>query len=82
MDNKVIRYINYNHDLAIKNLMKVIDIVGNQVKLANLLCISPQNISNWISGTHAIPVKHVNKISKLSAGKIKMRDLRPDIFNS
>jgi len=51
----------------------------NKVELAKMLGITASNISNWSSGIQPIPFKQAELISKLTHGKITVKELCPRI---
>jgi DNA-binding transcriptional regulator YdaS (Cro superfamily) len=61
-------------------MRKAIEFFGGTVKLAKKLNYSNQSdISKWLYETRLIPIKHAVKIEELTKGKIKAKELRPDI---
>ena len=52
------------------------------VKLAEELNTKHSNVSKWLYLMEPIPIKHALHIAKATKGKIKARDLRPDIFKN
>lgn len=63
--------------------MKAIDraaqVVGSQKKLADLLKVTPAAISHWSTGFRSIPAERCPDIERISGGKVRCEDLRPDI---
>jgi len=49
---------------------------GTFKKLAKVLCVKPQTISDWASFRRQMPVRHTFKISKLTRGKIPFAAFR------
>lgn len=61
-------------------MKKAILFFGGTVKLAVALNANHSNVSKWLYEKRQIPVKYAIKIEQLTKGKIKFRDLRPDLF--
>lgn len=61
-------------------LKDAINLIGGVVKLGKKLNIHYTAISKWTHTSTDIPIKHAIKIEKLTNGKIKAKDLRPDVF--
>lgn len=61
-------------------LNKAIDLIGGVVVLSEQLGVHHTNISKWLHTDVEVPIRHAIKIEKLTKGKVKAKDLRPDIF--
>ena len=61
-------------------LLMIIEEVGSVSELAKLLDVSQPYVSNWLYGRRLIPATQVKKLAELSKGKVKAKDLRPDVF--
>jgi DNA-binding transcriptional regulator YdaS (Cro superfamily) len=61
-------------------LAKAIDIAGGVVELSKLLGVPHSSVSRWLNTDMPTPIKHAIKIEKLTKGKVKAKDLRPDVF--
>jgi DNA-binding transcriptional regulator YdaS (Cro superfamily) len=61
-------------------LNKAVVLLGGVVILSEELGIHHTNISKWLHTDVEVPIKHAIKIEQLTKGKIKAKDLRPDIF--
>ena len=61
-------------------LNRIVVTMGGVVKFSQLLDVPHSSVSRWLYTDIPIPIKHVIKIEKLTKGKIKAKDLRPDIF--
>lgn len=70
----------YHLKLSLKALRRVIEIVGSQYRLAKILGLSAQNISQWMLAQRYIPLKHLPTLIKLSNDTLTMADFRPDIY--
>jgi DNA-binding transcriptional regulator YdaS (Cro superfamily) len=57
-------------------IKKVVDAAGGTTRLAEILGIRPQAVSQW----KVIPVKHVLAIEKALRSKITRYQMRPDIY--
>ena len=62
--------------LAIK---KAIDYFGTQEKLAEKLGVDRSLISKWLTNVRSISFKSAYRIDELTNGKIKIKELRPDL---
>jgi DNA-binding transcriptional regulator YdaS (Cro superfamily) len=62
------------------HLMRAVEIAGSIGKLANLIELDQSNISKWLYTDRKIPAHHVKLIIKVTNGKIKAWQLRPDVF--
>jgi len=59
-----------------RKIRKALKLAGGTVKLASLLGITPQAISQW----KRTPVNHVLKIEEATGGEVTRYELRPDIY--
>ena len=64
-------------NVAIK---KAVLFFGGTVALSKAVNTHHANVSKWLYGRMAIPIKYAIKIEKLTKGAIKAKELRPDIF--
>lgn len=64
----------------IRCLKLIVKEVGSITELAMSLGVSRTYVSNWVHGHRPIPIKKVKELVNFSHGKIKPKDLRPDIF--
>lgn len=55
-------------------------IFGGQEKLAKLLDVKQQSISDWVRGRRMPSSKNAILIERLSNGSITRAEIRPDIF--
>lgn len=60
-------------------LGKAISRFGTQAKLAKAIGVTPMAVTNW-KKRGSVPVDQCGKIEVATGGKVKRRDLRPDIF--
>ena len=60
-------------------MKKAILFFGGSLKLSQKLMTDNSTVSKWLYEKRSIPVKHALQIEILSKGKIKARDLRPDL---
>ena len=63
-------------------ILIVVNQLGSQKKLAEKLHVSRTTVSMWAIGHRNVPANRVMDIVKLSKGKIKAKDLRPDVFKN
>lgn len=63
---------------SIKEILKS---VGSQRRIAEYLGVSQQAVSYWIRRNYPIPARHLKKLIQLSEGRLKLSDLRPDLFD-
>jgi len=62
-------------------LLMIIEEVGSVSELAKLLDVSQPYVSNWLYGRRLVSATtQVKKLVELSKGKIKAKDLGPDVF--
>lgn len=61
-------------------LRKVLKEVGSTSDLAKLTGYSASHIRSMLCEHRAIPPKIVNKLVELANGKVKPKELRPDVF--
>lgn len=62
-------------------IQTAIKLVGGYQALADELDVSTSYVYKWAEGKRKIPAHLVTKIVRLTKGKIKAEQLRPDIFN-
>lgn len=62
------------------HLQHAADLVGGRAALAERLALTPQAVGHWFTGIRQIPAEQCVAIERITAGKVKRRDLRPDIF--
>lgn len=53
---------------------------GQQVALAKCINVSPQALSQWITGKRPIPAKRCRQIEDATHGQVTATELRPDVF--
>lgn len=64
------------------HLKRAIKYFGNQKKLANFLSRTQPTISYWLNNeNHDIPIKLAKLIEKHTKNKIKLKQLRSDLFD-
>ena len=59
---------------------KAVLLFGGTMSLSKKLNANDSNVSKWLYGVRAIPVKYAVEIEYLTDGQIKAAELRPDIF--
>ena len=62
-------------------LDKAISRFGSQAKLARAIGVTPMAVTNW-KKRGGVPAEQCGKIEVVTGGKVKRRDLRPDIFGN
>ena len=60
-------------------MRKAVLFFGGTLKTAIELKVNQGNVSRWLYSKLPIPIKHAVKIEELTQGKIKAKDLRPDL---
>jgi DNA-binding transcriptional regulator YdaS (Cro superfamily) len=63
-------------------MRKTISFFGGTVCLAKKLNADNADVSKWLYGRRLIPLKHAIKIEQLTKGEIKVKDLRPDVYEN
>ena len=61
-------------------IRRAVEIVGSQKAMGEALRITPGFVSQWCNGTRQVSPRYCLKIQKLTKGKVKAVQLRPDIF--
>ena len=61
---------------------KTVLLFGGTVKLSKKLNVDQGNVSKWLHSKLPIPLRHAIKIEQLTKGEIKVKDLRPDVYDS
>lgn len=61
-------------------LNKAITFAGGVGKLAGLLNVTQQAVSNWKMPDRRIPLEHCIRIEQITSGAVKAADLRPDVY--
>ena len=59
----------------------VINKFDSMTEAAQAIGVSISYLSHLASGRRKVPIKYVKRIVELSEGKIKKRDLRPDVYD-
>ena len=54
-------------------------VVGGSTTLAGLLGVTPQAMSQWLSGVRPLPAERCLLIERATKGAIKCEQLRPDV---
>lgn len=63
-----------------KNSIKIaIELVGGVKNLARLIGASHQAVYAWAGGSKLISAEYCPNIEKVTAGKVRCEDLRPDV---
>jgi DNA-binding transcriptional regulator YdaS (Cro superfamily) len=60
---------------------KLVDIFGDQTKVANALGVSRQAVWSWMYGGAKTPIKSALLIEKLTQRAVTSQMLRPDLFD-
>lgn len=63
----------------VKALNKAAKILGSKYQIAKQLGIPNPNVYQWFKGKK-IPYKHVLTLEKLTEGRVKRWELRPDVY--
>ena len=61
-------------------ICQAVDILGSNNALAEKLGVHPSLVSNWKTGRRTVAPVHCKAIQRLTKGKVKAKDLRPDVF--
>ena len=61
-------------------LMRLIDYVGSRSALASQLGVTYDVVNMWVARGR-ISATHATQVERLSGGKFKRKDLRPDVAN-
>ncbi len=61
-------------------ILKAIRIVGTQERLAEMLGLTKQAVNQWATGVRGPTPYQCVMIEKITKGKVKRVELRPDIF--
>ena len=69
------RAMNKKHD-AIKQACEAL---GGVTALANAIGVRAPTVSQWISGSRPIPEKRCPQIERVTEGRVRCEDLRPDV---
>lgn len=59
-------------------LKRVVDMVGSQTRLADLLNVKPPTVNQWVTGVKPIPVKRCLQIERIVGGAVTAEELHPD----
>lgn len=62
-----------------KSLLKAIEIVGGQTRLAEFCHVSQPTVFGWIKYGR-VPAQRVIQIEKIVEGKVTRHELRPDLY--
>lgn len=55
------------------------DFVGGPKRLADSLGVSPPTVHQWINGERRVPAERCLSIERVTKGKVRCEDLRPDV---
>lgn len=66
-----------NQPLVIQEACKV---VGSQAALAELLDVSENAVSKWVSGRMRITAERAVQIEQATDGQVTRYEIRPDVF--
>ena len=53
-----------------------------QEKFAELLDVTPGAVWQWLNGRTKVDPKRATEIERITGGKIKRHELRPDVFGA
>ena len=69
-----------NTDNPTKNYVAIAcELVGGTAALAALCDVTGPAVSQWISGFRRVPAERCPLIEKATGGKVKCKQLRPDV---
>ena len=74
------RPVTVNKGPVNKHIEKAIKLFGGATVLAKKLGISPSFVSEMLRFTKPLPLERALQIEKITDGKVKAKDLRPDIL--
>lgn len=60
-------------------IRKACEYVGGVSALAQRLDITSSAVSQWVNGLRRVPAEQCPKIERITAGKVRCENLRPDI---
>ena len=60
-------------------MRKAINFFGGIIQTSDNLKVDRSQVSRWLHKRRIIPIKHALQIEDLTKGKIKAKDLRPDL---
>lgn len=63
-----------------EKLKRLIKELGGVSAVAEQMDISPSAISQWCNGIERIPAERAIQFSQMSAGRVSVYDLRPDLI--
>lgn len=56
--------------------------LGSQKALAEALDVSPQMVSQWLSGKRPVSPEKARDIDRVTGGAVPKHSIRPDIFDA
>lgn len=62
-----------------QGISRAIEILGSQAALASALGVRQPTISEWLRGGRRVPAERCPAIERLTGGKVRCEDLRPDV---
>lgn len=65
-----------------KGIKSAIEFFGSQKALADTILCNRRSIGYWLRGTRTIPPAYAKKIAEVCKGKVKLEELRPDIWDN
>jgi DNA-binding transcriptional regulator YdaS (Cro superfamily) len=64
---------------ALSPIEAAAEIVGSQVELARLLGVTKSAVNQWKGPDRQVPAEHCPVIERLTRGRVRCEQLRPDI---
>ena len=79
----MVNTMNKNKDISAA-VQRAVDLVGNQSRLAELITasgvkVSQPGVQRWVKGTSKPKLEYAIAIERVTNGKIKAIDVRPDL---
>lgn len=65
--------------LHMDQIARAVEILGGPTHVALILGVTPQAVCFWRDGRRRFPAEHCPAIERVTEGKVRCEDLRPDV---
>lgn len=67
------------NEITDRPMIRAAKVVGSQMRLSLLIGVSRSAISQWVTGSARVPIRHCPAIERATDGAVRCEELRPDV---